>query len=83
MVKDMAVTSRSGSWFGFQVGLRVAVTVFAGAQGVPEVRPGGREPLLDPRAGSHDDHVVRRPAAAEILAGFAAFLLLGSVRWFA
>jgi hypothetical protein len=35
------------SWFGFQVGLGVVVTVFAGAQGVPEVGFAGREMLLD------------------------------------
>jgi hypothetical protein len=38
------------SRFCFQVGFGVAVTVFAGVQGVPEVRTGGREVFLDPLA---------------------------------
>src|SRR5580700_5749663 len=58
MVKVMAVTSGSGSWFGFQVGLGVAVAVLAGVQGVPQVGSGGREVVLDPVAGADDDYVV-------------------------
>ena len=79
MVKAMAVTSGSGSWFGFQVGLGVAVAVLAGVQGVPEVGSGGREVLLDPVAGGDDDHVLGRPAAARRAAGVAVFGLLHAV----
>jgi hypothetical protein len=64
---------RSGSWFGFQVGLEVAVAVLAGVRGVPQVGSGGREVLLDPVAGLDDDHVLGRPAAAGPTPGFALF----------
>ena len=43
MVKVTAAHLRSGSWFGFQVGL--GVPVIARVQGIPEVGPGGREVL--------------------------------------
>jgi hypothetical protein len=82
ILRVMAVTFRSGLWFGLEVGFWVAIGVLAGPQGVPEVGPGGRVPLLKPGTGGDDDHVVRRPAAAEILAGFAAFPLFGAIRSF-
>src|SRR5579863_3930431 len=58
IVKVMAITSGSGSWFGFQVWLGVAVAVPSGVQGVLEIGSGGREVLLDPVAGADDDHVL-------------------------
>src|SRR5260370_5072931 len=63
MVKVMAITSGSGSWFGFQVrfGFGVAVAVLADVQGVPKIGSGGREVLLDPVAGADDDRVLRGP----------------------
>jgi hypothetical protein len=82
ILRVMAVTSGRGSWFGFAVGFGVAIGVLAGLQGVPEVGPGGWVPVLDPGTGGDDDYVVRRPAAAEILARFAAFRLFGAVRSF-
>ena len=57
-LQGQVLNSGSGSWFGFQVGFGVAVAVFAGVQGVPEVGSGGREVVLDPVAGGHDDHVI-------------------------
>ena len=73
------LTSGSGLGFGFQVGLGVAVAVPAGVQGVPEVRPGGREVLLDPVAGGEDDHVLWGSPAAGRAAGVAVFGLLHAV----
>src|SRR6266851_9548980 len=67
------LTSGSGSWFGFQVGLGIAAAVVAGVQGVPEVGSGGREVVLDPVAGVDDDHVLGGPAAARRAARFAFF----------
>src|SRR5579859_2482368 len=54
----MTAHSGSGLWFGFEVGLGVAVAaaVSAGRQGVREVGSGGREVLFDPVAGGGDDH---------------------------
>jgi hypothetical protein len=75
MVKVTAAHLRSGSWFGFQVGLGAVVAVLAGVQGVPQAGPGGREVLLDPVAGVDDDHVLGAPAAARRAARFAF------VRW--
>jgi hypothetical protein len=71
-----AARLRVGSWFGFQVGFGIAVTVVAGVQGVPEVGSGGWEVLLDPVAGADDDHVFGRSPAARRAAGFAFFGLL-------
>jgi hypothetical protein len=56
IVKVMAVTSGSGSWFGFQVELEVAVAVFAGVQGVPQVGSDGRD--APGRVASTDDDLV-------------------------
>jgi hypothetical protein len=57
-VKVMAVTFGLGHGSGFQLGLGVAVKVFAGVQGVPEVAPRGREVLLDPIAETGNDRIL-------------------------
>jgi hypothetical protein len=74
----MMISSRSQSWFGFQVGLGVAAAVLADLEGIPEVCPGARGPVLDPVAGGDDDHVVGGPAAG-CAAGFAVLLLVHAV----
>src|SRR6516164_210126 len=73
MVRAMAVTSGSGSWFGFQVGLGVAMAVLARVQGVPQGGPGGREVLLDPVAGADDDRVLGGSPAARRAARLTFF----------
>jgi hypothetical protein len=76
MVRVTAAHLRSGSWFGFPVGFGVAVAVFAGVQGVPEVGSGGREVLLDPVAGTEDDRILGGPVR---VAGLGILRLLPAV----
>lgn len=69
MVKVMALTSRSGSWFGFKVGPGIAVAVLAGVHGIAQVGPGGwalglnsalpvqvEGRLIIPEAGADSEH---------------------------